>query len=162
VQGGYAVTGPPLRAGLALSAAPDIGQLGTLDFDTGAFMPIITGLGSPRGLATLPENEMKARHGEHNEGHDEGHIAADIRDDDLTAVVAASRLTSAAQIDRGGGASLPAAAGDHRAEFSILYQRIRPQAKGDAISGEERSGHIKAKVATQRAFAGLATGLDDY
>ena len=49
----YAITGPPLRAGLALSAALDIGQLGSLDFDTGVFTPIITGLGSPRGLATL-------------------------------------------------------------------------------------------------------------
>ena len=49
----YAITGPPLRAGLALSAALDIGQLGTLDFDTGVFTPIITGLGSPRGLAIL-------------------------------------------------------------------------------------------------------------
>jgi hypothetical protein len=50
----YSITGPPLKAGLALSAAQDIGQLGTLNFHTGVFTPIITGLGSPRGLATLP------------------------------------------------------------------------------------------------------------
>jgi hypothetical protein len=56
----YAITGPPLREGLALSAAQDIGQLGTLDFDTGIFTPIITGLGSPRGLATLTGHEEAA------------------------------------------------------------------------------------------------------
>ena len=49
----YEITGPPVKAGQALSAALDIGQLGTLDFDTGVFTPIITGLGSPRGLAIL-------------------------------------------------------------------------------------------------------------
>jgi hypothetical protein len=53
----YTITGPPLRADLALSAAPDIGQLGTLDFDTGVFTPIITGLGSPRGLAANVSEE---------------------------------------------------------------------------------------------------------
>jgi hypothetical protein len=52
----YAITGPPLGAGLALSAAPDIGQLGSLDLATGVFTPIVTGLGSPRGLATLPKH----------------------------------------------------------------------------------------------------------
>jgi hypothetical protein len=50
----YAITGPRLRPALSLTAAQDIGQLGTLDFGTGAFTPVITGLGSPRGLATLP------------------------------------------------------------------------------------------------------------
>jgi hypothetical protein len=52
----YTITGPRLGAGLALSAAQDIGQLGSLDFATGVFTPVITGLGSPRGLATLPKH----------------------------------------------------------------------------------------------------------
>jgi hypothetical protein len=51
----YAITGPRLRPGLALSAAPDIGELGSLDLATGVFTPVITGMGSPRGLATLPK-----------------------------------------------------------------------------------------------------------
>jgi hypothetical protein len=50
----YAINGPRLRTGLSLTAAQDIGQLGTLDFATGVFTPVITGLASPRGLATLP------------------------------------------------------------------------------------------------------------
>jgi hypothetical protein len=49
----YEITGPPVKAGQALSAALDIGQLGTLDLHTGVFTPIITDLGSPRGLAIL-------------------------------------------------------------------------------------------------------------
>jgi hypothetical protein len=54
----YVVSGPRLKAGLPLSAAPDIGQLGTMDFNTGVFSPIITGLGSPRGLAALAKNQI--------------------------------------------------------------------------------------------------------
>jgi hypothetical protein len=140
----YALTGPPLKAGLALSAAPDNGQLGTLDFDTGVFTPIITGLGSPRGLAILPQKEINGRHSDQSEGHDEAHIAAGMNHDDLAAVVAVSRLTgtSAAQIERGDGFSLHPMASDHGAEAFTLYQRTRAQSKS-------------------HAFAALATDLDD-
>jgi hypothetical protein len=60
----YAVTGPALHGGQALSAALDLGQLGTLNLGTGVFTPVITGLGSPRGLALLPQNEIKHHHGD--------------------------------------------------------------------------------------------------
>jgi hypothetical protein len=46
----YRVTGP-LTAGLVLSAARDIGELGSLNTATGVFTPVVSGLGSPRGLA---------------------------------------------------------------------------------------------------------------
>ncbi|HEV3263426.1 MAG TPA: hypothetical protein VG013_41710 [Gemmataceae bacterium] len=54
----YRITGPAVRSGLALSAAPDIGQLGSLNTDTGIFTPVITGLSSPRGLAFLHHHEQ--------------------------------------------------------------------------------------------------------
>jgi hypothetical protein len=49
----YQITGPSVSPGLVLSAAVDIGQLGTLNTSTGVFTPVITGMGSPRGLAFL-------------------------------------------------------------------------------------------------------------
>jgi hypothetical protein len=49
----YQITGPSVDSGLVLSAAPDIGQLGSLNTATGVFTPVITGLKSPRGLAFL-------------------------------------------------------------------------------------------------------------
>ncbi len=49
----YQITGPAVHSGLVLSAAQDIGQLGSLDAATGIFTPVISGLGSPRGLAFL-------------------------------------------------------------------------------------------------------------
>ena len=50
----YQITGKPLKSKrLVLSAAPDIGQLGSLNMTTGRFTPVITGLNSPRGLASL-------------------------------------------------------------------------------------------------------------
>jgi hypothetical protein len=61
----YKLTGPALE-GQTLSAALDIGQLGTLNFRTGVFSPIITGLMSPRGLAFLPQSETHG-HGHHGE-----------------------------------------------------------------------------------------------
>jgi hypothetical protein len=50
----YRVTGPALESGGALSAAPDIGEVGTLNTHTGVFTPVISGLGSPRGLLFVP------------------------------------------------------------------------------------------------------------
>ena len=49
----YRVSGHLKRT--MLSAAQDIGQLGKVDIKTGRFTPVITGLGSPRGLAFLPQ-----------------------------------------------------------------------------------------------------------
>jgi hypothetical protein len=44
--------------GVAYSAARDIGQVGTLDLDSGVFTPIGSGFGSPRGLQFVaPERE---------------------------------------------------------------------------------------------------------
>jgi hypothetical protein len=47
----YSITGPAIVPGLVLSAGVDIGQLGSLSTSTGVFTPVVTGLGSPRGLA---------------------------------------------------------------------------------------------------------------
>jgi phospholipase C len=47
----YIITGPAVNSGLVLSAARDIGQIGNLNTATGLFTPVISGLGSPRGLA---------------------------------------------------------------------------------------------------------------
>ncbi|MDB5353932.1 MAG: hypothetical protein JWN24_385 [Phycisphaerales bacterium] len=55
-QGGriYQITGKALKSKhLVLSAAQDIGQLGMLNTTAGRFTPVITGLKSPRGLASL-------------------------------------------------------------------------------------------------------------
>ena len=49
----YIVAGPAVKSGLVLSAAQDAGQLGSLNTDTGLFTPVISGLGSPRGLAFI-------------------------------------------------------------------------------------------------------------
>jgi hypothetical protein len=49
----YSIKGPALKGGRSLSAALDIGKLGVANYQTGVFTPVITGLGSPRGLATL-------------------------------------------------------------------------------------------------------------
>jgi hypothetical protein len=49
----YQVTVPGGSSAQAFSAAQDIGQLGTTDLTTGLFTPVISGLGSPRGLAFL-------------------------------------------------------------------------------------------------------------
>jgi phospholipase C len=49
----YQVTVPAGSSFQAFSAAQDLGQLGTTDFATGLFTPVISGLGSPRGLAFL-------------------------------------------------------------------------------------------------------------
>jgi hypothetical protein len=49
----YSITGTGVKSKLLVSAAPDIGELGTLDLKTGRFTPIITGFGSPHGLALL-------------------------------------------------------------------------------------------------------------
>jgi hypothetical protein len=58
----YALSGPALRERQTLSAALDIGQVGTTNFQTGVFTPIITGLQSPRGLALLPTDEGEGNH----------------------------------------------------------------------------------------------------
>jgi hypothetical protein len=50
----YRITGSAVASGLVLSAAQDIGQVGSLNIATGLFSPVITGLSSPRGLAFLP------------------------------------------------------------------------------------------------------------
>ena len=49
----YTVTVPAGSPAQALSAAQDIGQLGTVNTKTGLFTPVISGLGSPRGLAFI-------------------------------------------------------------------------------------------------------------
>jgi hypothetical protein len=49
----YQVTVPAGSAAQAYSAAQDIGELGTTNLKTGLFTPVISGLGSPRGLAFL-------------------------------------------------------------------------------------------------------------
>ena len=49
----YQVTVPGGSSAQAFSAAQNIGQLGTTNLTTGLFTPVITGLGSPRGLAFL-------------------------------------------------------------------------------------------------------------
>jgi hypothetical protein len=43
-----------VKPGVVFSAAQDIGELGKMNLKTGSFTPVITGLGSPRGLAFLP------------------------------------------------------------------------------------------------------------
>jgi arylsulfatase A-like enzyme len=47
----YLLRGSGVNSNLVLSAAQDAGELGTLNTTTGLFTPIISGLGSPRGLA---------------------------------------------------------------------------------------------------------------
>ena len=49
----YEISGGALKKGLALSAAQDIGQVGILNVGSGRFSSVISGLGSPRGLAFL-------------------------------------------------------------------------------------------------------------
>jgi arylsulfatase A-like enzyme len=49
----YQVTVPAGSSAQVFSAGVDIGQLGTTNLATGVFTPIISGLGSPRGLAFL-------------------------------------------------------------------------------------------------------------
>ncbi len=49
----YQVTVPGGSSAQAFSAAQDIGELGTTNLTTGLFTPVISGLGSPRGLAFL-------------------------------------------------------------------------------------------------------------
>ena len=50
----YQISGETLHDHVMLSAAQDIGELGVVS-KTGQFTPVITGLGSPRGLAFLAE-----------------------------------------------------------------------------------------------------------
>jgi hypothetical protein len=50
----YRISGPGLGSIESLSAARDIGEVGTLNPRTGVFTPVVSGLGSPRGLAFLP------------------------------------------------------------------------------------------------------------
>jgi hypothetical protein len=49
----YQVTAPAGSSTQAFSTAQDIGELGTTNLTTGLFTPVISGLGSPRGLAFL-------------------------------------------------------------------------------------------------------------
>src|SRR5271157_917882 len=49
----YQVTVPGGSSAQAFSAAQNIGQLGTTNLTTGLFTPVISGLGSPRGMAFL-------------------------------------------------------------------------------------------------------------
>src|SRR5262249_11031844 len=49
----YLLRGAGVNANLVLSAAQDAGELGSLNTTTGLFTPIISGLGSPRGLAFI-------------------------------------------------------------------------------------------------------------
>ena len=49
----YQVTVPGGSSAQAFSAAQNIGELGTTNLTTGLFTPVISGLGSPRGLAFL-------------------------------------------------------------------------------------------------------------
>ena len=49
----YMITVPAGSSPQALSAAPDIGQVGTVNTTTGLFTPVVSGLGSPKGLAFL-------------------------------------------------------------------------------------------------------------
>jgi hypothetical protein len=49
----YEISGPALRSPRTLSAGLDVGELGTLNAQTGAITPIISGLNNPRGLAFL-------------------------------------------------------------------------------------------------------------
>jgi hypothetical protein len=51
----YRLSGPGLASVGALSAARDIGEVGALNTQTGVFTPIVSGLGSPRGLAFVPQ-----------------------------------------------------------------------------------------------------------
>ncbi len=47
------ITAPAGSSAAAASNAPDIGQVGSVDFKTGAFTPVVSGLGEPKGLAFL-------------------------------------------------------------------------------------------------------------
>jgi arylsulfatase A-like enzyme len=49
----YQVTVPAGSTAQAFSAAQDLGELGTTNLKTGVFTPVISGLGSPRGLAFI-------------------------------------------------------------------------------------------------------------
>jgi arylsulfatase A-like enzyme len=49
----YLLRGSGVNSNLALSAAQDAGELGTVNTTTGQFTPIVSGLGSPRGLAFI-------------------------------------------------------------------------------------------------------------
>jgi hypothetical protein len=49
----YQVTVPAGSTAQAFSAAQDLGEIGTTNLATGVFTPVISGLGSPRGLAFL-------------------------------------------------------------------------------------------------------------
>jgi len=49
----YSITGPNLGPDQAITTALDIGELGTLNLDTGVFTPVVSGLSNPRGLAVL-------------------------------------------------------------------------------------------------------------
>jgi hypothetical protein len=49
----YQIRGGGVNSSLVLSAAQDAGELGRLNPTTGVFTPIVTGLGSPRGLAFI-------------------------------------------------------------------------------------------------------------
>ena len=55
----YQVTVPGGSSAQAFSAAQDIGQLGTTNLTTGLFTPVISGLGSPRGLAFLNAGDLQ-------------------------------------------------------------------------------------------------------
>jgi hypothetical protein len=146
----YAVTGPPLKGGLAFSAALDIGQLGTLNFNTGLFSPIITGLGSPRGLAILPQSEFQGSH-------------VSVAQDDLAALVEVPRLvgTSTVQIGRNDRASSKPVVSDHRSGFFILYERTSLQANSHEVIKGVSIAHIKARVAARDLVRDLGMGLDD-
>jgi arylsulfatase A-like enzyme len=49
----YLLRGAGVNSNLILSAAQDAGELGTVDPTTGVFTPVVSGLGSPRGLAFI-------------------------------------------------------------------------------------------------------------
>jgi hypothetical protein len=80
----YSITGPALRSDLPLSAAQDIGQLGTVNFHTGVFTPVITGLGSPRGLAFLSLDDNGNQDHEHSDQGGGDQVDAGVAPRDLT------------------------------------------------------------------------------
>jgi hypothetical protein len=49
----FLLRGSGVNSNLVLSAAQDAGELGSLNTSTGLFTPIVSGLGSPRGLAFI-------------------------------------------------------------------------------------------------------------
>jgi hypothetical protein len=169
----YRVGGPALRSGVPLSAAQDIGQLGSVNFDTGVFTPVITGLSSPRGLAFLRQGEIEEQHDEEHDAVETQPAAASEELSGLAAVERSNVVSGLngpfeANLGAGGGRLLQPGTFDHgTGSFSTSHPIYAGGSTyslivvGTGKSGPSVTVHNQAHGTDQSAFAVLASPFGD-